>query len=306
MKNHFINAVSYAKKTYRNYIYVILCLILNKQLVRIILRGNNKQFLWTNLQVRNYLNASNLEYGKDSNAKLDPENDLIEFTFDKHRLMFYGILENGWVYNEFLNFEYKDLDFKGKTVLDIGANTGGTSIYFALNGASKVYAIEPMPKTFSLLRKNIEVNNLLDKIVPILIGIGRKGNVILDSNVSGLGAQIPTSYESQNSTSGENIEIKSLKDLINELNIEEYVLKMDCEGCEYSLLNEENDVLRRFRSIELEFHYGYKNIKEKLMNAGFSTRIISNEKSRLSDPSLKTIALNNNDYTTGILFAKLI
>ena len=64
-----------------------------------------------------------MEYGKDSNAKLDPENDLIEFTFDKHRLMFYGILENGWVYNEFLNFEYKDLNFKGKTLLDIGANT---------------------------------------------------------------------------------------------------------------------------------------------------------------------------------------
>jgi len=35
--------------------------------------------------------------------------------------------------------------------------------------------------------------------------------------------------------------------LINEFGIQEALLKMDCEGCEYNILNEDDDVLKKIQ-----------------------------------------------------------
>ena len=34
------------------------------------------------------------------------------------------------------------------------------------------------------------------------------------------------------------------------------ILKMNCDGCYYNLLDEPFDILRKFKRIEMEFHYG--------------------------------------------------
>ena len=52
----------------------------------------------------------------------------------------------------------------------------------------------------------------------------------------------------------------------------ELLLKMDCEGCEYNILNESNDVLRKFNRIVIEYHNGYENIKTKLEGVGFNVK----------------------------------
>jgi len=59
-------------------------------------------------------------------------------------------------------------------VVDIGASIGDSSIYFALNGASYVIALEPYPYTFNLAVKNVKVNNLNDKIKILNAGYGGK------------------------------------------------------------------------------------------------------------------------------------
>jgi hypothetical protein len=94
--------------------------------------------------------------------------------------------------------------------------------------------------------------------------------------------------------------------LINEFNIKEALLKIDCEGCEYNILYEDDVVLKKFKRIVLEFHYGYKNIESKFKHAGFSTEVLRIQKSSGDEPSLKSMALKNNDYTFGILYAELI
>jgi len=81
---------------------------------------------------------------------------------------------------------------------------------------------------------------------------------------------------------------------------------MDFEGCEYASLEEEDETLKKFKKIVLEFHYGYKNIEIKLRNAGFYTEVLRIEKFYEEDSSLKSMALKNNDYTFGILYAELI
>jgi hypothetical protein len=65
---------------------------------------------------------------------------------------------------------------------------------------------------------------------------------------------------------GREIEIHSIKTLLNTYDIKEAVLKMDCEGCEYNLLNEEVEVLKRFKRIQIEYHYGYRRLCDYLKN----------------------------------------
>jgi len=71
-------------------------------------------------------------------------------------------------------FEEKQWDFlnvQNRSVLDIGAFIGDSSIYFILKGAKKVYAIEPHPDAYKEMLENIKLNNMEDKIIPINMGI---------------------------------------------------------------------------------------------------------------------------------------
>jgi len=46
--------------------------------------------------------------------------------------------------------------------------------------------------------------------------------------------------------------------LIESFNLKEVPLKMDCEGCEYeSILIKNDETLKIFKRIQLEYHYGY-------------------------------------------------
>lgn len=50
-------------------------------------------------------------------------------------------------------------------IVDIGANVGSHSIYWALErNARKVYSFEPYPDTFEILKTNVILNNLTDTI----------------------------------------------------------------------------------------------------------------------------------------------
>ena len=185
-------------------------------------------------------------------------------------------------------------------MVDIGANIGDSTIYFAINGARRVIALEPYPYSINFAIKNIEVNDLNNKITMLNAGYGKEEEIIkVDEKEANGSTYLVQSIE------GKEVKLYSLKSLFNEFGIKYAVLKMDCEGCEYNLLNEDNDALRKFKRIVLEFHYGYKNIENKLKNAGFSTKVLIVQKSGGKDITLKKMALNNNDYTFGILYAEL-
>ena len=48
------------------------------------------------------------------------------------------------------------------------------------------------------------------------------------------------------------------------------MLKMDCKGCEYNLLEESKEIIRQFNRIVIEYHNGYKSLKIKLEEFGFN------------------------------------
>jgi FkbM family methyltransferase len=75
-----------------------------------------------------------------------------------------------------MNFETENLDFIDKMMpnqvyYDLGACEGRFSIYAALKGM-KVIAFEPNKDNYSVLIKNIELNNLTDNITTFNVGVG--------------------------------------------------------------------------------------------------------------------------------------
>jgi len=63
---------------------------------------------------------------------------------------------------------------KGDVCLDIGANIGwyATLLQKLVGASGKVYAFEPVPKTFSLLSRNVELNSKSDNIFVSNVALG--------------------------------------------------------------------------------------------------------------------------------------
>lgn len=60
-------------------------------------------------------------------------------------------------------------------ILDIGANIGNHSVYWAVKAnARQIYSFEPVQDTFKILKKNIEINELTDKVKIFNIGLSNE------------------------------------------------------------------------------------------------------------------------------------
>ena len=60
---------------------------------------------------------------------------------------------------------FKQITQKGDIIIDVGANIGFLSLYFAkLTGKNgKVYSFEPLSSAYNLMSHNLELNKKLDK-----------------------------------------------------------------------------------------------------------------------------------------------
>lgn len=213
-------------------------------------------------------------------TKLSIDQNVLSFSYEGQCLYFY-VGSGGDIFAPF-NGEYDFLKVEGHDVIDIGANLGGSSIYFAIKGANKVISLEPYPYTFNLAKKNIEINKLNNKIELLNAGYGEDRKIIIDTsfipnNTSplkevALGSEFPPS-------NGTETELLSLNTIISRFNLKSVVLKMDCEGCEYDLLIEDNDILKKFMVVQIEYHYGYGKLVEKLKSCGFEVKYTEPERS---------------------------
>ena len=69
-------------------------------------------------------------------------------------------------------------------------------------------------------------------------GYGNDGTITVGEEYHDTGSVLVESKH------GKKIPIYSLKSLIEEYNLKFPLLKIDCEGCEYNLLNEADDVIK--------------------------------------------------------------
>jgi FkbM family methyltransferase len=181
------------------------------------------------------------------------------------------------VINEsFISKTYGDVP-KGSVVLDIGANIGDYTV-FASQTASKVYAFEPFPDNFELLKKNIIINGI-DNVFISDEAVSSEDH-IMKLHVSDISHG---SHSPLYAVGNKEIDVSSISVplIFKRYGIEHVdILKMDIEGGEYDvLMNLEKPFFEKIGRFELEYHdyfknkYSHENLVEKLEDNGFKVKL---------------------------------
>lgn len=147
------------------------------------------------------------------------------------------------------------------TVIDIGAHIGLYTMF--VSGASKntkIFSFEPASDNYALLRDNIERNSL-DSVKTFnmaVSGQSDKKELFLSEDQAGHTLH-------KKSEKRENVDCITLDKIINDNDIQKImVLKLDCEGSEYDILNSLSDAgYDKIERICLEYH---------IINGDFSMR----------------------------------
>lgn len=169
----------------------------------------------------------------------------------------------------FLSNEYGELPVENRTVVDIGGGVGESAVYFALGGANRVLSFEPHPSAYDQALQNVSRNGLADRISVERSAVGpTPGDVSLEAStnsatwraLAGTGGTSPT-------------RVTSLLEIVGRISAQDASLKIDCEGDEYGvILGAPAHVLRRFKDIVIEYHFGSRMLQKALKDAGFSVR----------------------------------
>jgi len=165
--------------------------------------------------------------------------------------------------------DYKFYNLReGDVVVDVGASVADSSLYLAKEGY-EVYAFEPIPEVYKIGQKNLKLNphlakriHYINKAVTANKGKARIGyDEIRKSQIASIYA-----------TRAKNIEIDSIgvKEIID---LEPQGLKLDCEGCEYEIMEKLDP--SSLKEIIIEYHPQPKNrrpkeIINKLESHGFN------------------------------------
>jgi FkbM family methyltransferase len=149
-----------------------------------------------------------------------------------------------------------------KWVIDIGANIGDTTIYFASKGYN-VISFEPVKKLFEIAKENINLNKeLKERVKLVQKAVGSKNGKMKifladDSDLSGGSSSLINTDEF------EIVDVISMEKLLKQYNISSYILKIDCEGCEADFIL--NTDLSQCEKIIFEYHTFNTNISHKTL-----------------------------------------
>lgn len=215
---------------------------------------------------------------------------LKKFNFKGH-LMYYrfGSNDKSVIDDVITNNEYLDYNLNLKedsTILDIGGHIGSFTVQvakIAKNGM--VYTFEPFINNFKLIEKNINANNLnnVELYNAGILDEDKTVDFFISNKNTGMHSTIPL----------EKFKSKVIK--INCLSLDKFIrdkkfekidlIKLDCEGAEYSILY--NSDLSIVNQIILEFHEFpesndnintlTKKLKEKRFNLIKKVRYPSND-----------------------------
>lgn len=181
-------------------------------------------------------------------------------------------------------------------IVDIGAHIGLYTCY-AAKKASKglVYAYEPNPENFKILKENIKLNKLTN-IHPFNLAIAdKKGDIDLNLSSTNSGGHSIFTVDSKKSIK---VNAMSLQDVFTENNLTRInLLKIDTEGSEYRIiLSTHNKIFAKIDKIAIEYHdyfshsYKYTDLVNCLERNGYTVKVRK--------------GLLHNFIKTGIILAK--
>ena len=181
------------KRAYSNWVFILYSYkIKNKKTIKIKLRNGNS--LTVPLEIVFFIkDLSRISKSQDG-FEFDSYNGVFTFPYSGKiiKMKFY---EKGKFNGDFASL-LGDYDFlepiDGNTVIDIGANIGDSSVWFATKGAFKVIGLEPYKWSYNMAMKNIEINNLIDKVIILNAGYGQSGEIALEDTVTDIGTELST------------------------------------------------------------------------------------------------------------------
>jgi FkbM family methyltransferase len=163
------------------------------------------------------------------------------------------------------------------TVIDIGANIGVYSLYAASGGARRVIAFEPNGEAFRCLQQNIRTNHLESIVEPhrFAVAASAGGRMRFPKNASAYNSVL----RGASTAESELVKTIGLKEIMKSIDRVD-LLKMDCEGAEWEILNGAGrGVMERIEAIRMEYHLGQRDqIAAFLQSHGFSIKYLSGTK----------------------------
>lgn len=166
-------------------------------------------------------------------------------------------------------------------VIDVGANVGIFSIYIKKKFNCRVISFEPVPQNLENFKKNIELN-----------GLSLSDFEIYQTAISDKDGDLITIGTPPNNSGGSSMfEIGRFSNTCETQRLKNHLvngctyLKIDCEGCEYSIIPDILGDLKNIKFLGIEYHSynSSQNALElnKTVNDNFNGQIFSN----ISDPN---------------------
>lgn len=266
----FLEKIELTRNNFKNWLILDLMFKFSKSnQLKVVLRSGKIQILWRNQFWAIFLlSQKGIEVEK---ALDDVLHDRIPY--EGSNPVIHGWIQengrnNGNIFDVFIYEDYRFLkNVKDKVVIDIGTSIADSAIYFALNGATKVIGLEPYPYSFNLAVVNVNENNLTERITLMNAGYGQDGETLVNENLKSNDQMDLRAF-----SSGKKIRVYSLLSIMKMYNIDTCAVKMDCEGCEYSLLDEPEVVFDHIEMMQIEYHYGPDRLVKKLRNVGFAVK----------------------------------
>lgn len=157
--------------------------------------------------------------------------------------IFKQIASTGAFYEEELLEGTRQLVRAGDFVVDVGANLGNHTLFWALVCGARVLALEPVKKSFAVLRQNIRANELEDRVFPRRYAAGRSRGSAVAATVesSNLGAA------SLNESDDGDIIVRPIDEVPEVRRNPVRLVKIDVEGMEFPVLEGMSETLASSR-----------------------------------------------------------
>jgi FkbM family methyltransferase len=169
-------------------------------------------------------------------------------------------------------------------VVDIGAGLGDFTVYAAVNCPhGKVFAYEPLAKSYQLLQHNLSLNDVANVEVfqQATAAVGGLMTAVSDQTEA-VSTRFVSDWVDGGETTGA-IQVVTLAEILDRMPDGRCdLMKIDCEGCEFDLLlNSPPELLTHIERLTIETHDGYTDfstahLADYLRQQGFIVQQNSN------------------------------
>ena len=173
-------------------------------------------------------------------------------------------------YGTYEELESKIMEEKiemGNIVVDVGANIGLHTLNMAriVGNTGQVFAFEPDPSNFEILKKNVKINNYKNIILEQkAVGDKHGRTTLYQSDHPGKHRIFPQTEQAKSQVQVKltNLDNYFDSDMTDKINF----IKIDVEGLEFSVLKGMKNILKNSKKIKILFEF----MPENIMEVGFT------------------------------------